>query len=299
MASPSFSPLSLLTFLLLTSLQANAGTIAVYWGQNGNEGTLSDACATKNYGFVILSFLTVFGRSQTPVLNLAGHCDPPSGTCTSLSSDILSCQSLGIKLLLSLGGGSSGYSLSSADDAKNVAAYLWNNYLGGTSSARPLGSAVLDGIDFDIEAGGADYYDVLAQSLTDYGNQAGKKLYLSAAPQCPYPDAHLNKALATGLFDFVWIQFYNNPPCQYANGNADKLVKAWEEWTESVEASVFFVGLPASQNAAPSGGYIPASDLESKVLPAVRTSAKYGGIMLWSRYYDLLNGYSDAVKGSV
>lgn len=45
------------------------------------------------------------------------------------------------------------YSLSSPDDATEVANYLWNNFLGGQSSNRPLGSAVLDGIDFDIESG--------------------------------------------------------------------------------------------------------------------------------------------------
>ncbi|XP_020579199.1 acidic endochitinase-like [Phalaenopsis equestris] len=299
MASSSFSQLAVLTLLFLSSCLANAGTIAVYWGQNGKEGTLSDTCGTKNYGYVILSFLTVFGGGQTPVLNLAGHCDPPSGTCTSLSSDISSCQSLGIKVLLSLGGDSSGYSLSSSEDASNVAACLWNNFLGGTSSSRPLGSAVLDGIDFDIEAGGSDYYDTLVQTLANYGDQAGKKVYLSAAPQCPYPDAHLDKALATGLFDYVWVQFYNNPPCQYASGSAENLINAWGQWTQSVKASAFFVGLPASQDAAPSGGYIPPSNLVSQVLAAVSMSSTYGGIMLWSRYYDLLNGYSDAVKGSV
>nr|AAB25013.1 class III acidic chitinase, AC {N-terminal} {EC 3.2.1.14} [Cicer arietinum=chickpea, cv. ILC 3279, cell culture, Peptide Partial, 30 aa] [Cicer arietinum] len=26
--------------------------IAVYWGQNGNEGSLQDACNTNNYQFV-------------------------------------------------------------------------------------------------------------------------------------------------------------------------------------------------------------------------------------------------------
>lgn len=299
MASSFLSHLALFTFLLLNTCQANAGGIAVYWGQNGNEGTLSNTCATKNYGYVILAFLTVFGRGQTPVLNLAGHCNPSSGSCTTLSSDIHSCQSMGIKVLLSLGGDSSGYSLSSADDARSVAKYLWNSFLGGTSTSRPLGSAVLNGIDFDIEAGGANYYDVLAQTLSNYGKKAGRKVYLSAAPQCPYPDAHLDKALATSLFDFVWVQFYNNPSCQYASGSADNLLKAWAKWTQSVKASAFFVGLPASQAAAPSGGYIPPSNLVSQVLPVVRKSTKYGGIMLWNRYYDLLNGYSGAVKASV
>lgn len=294
MASSHLLALTLLLIspLLLSSIAA-AGDIAVYWGQNGNEGTLATACATGNYAYVIVSFLTTFGNNATPVLNLAGHCDPSSNSCTSLSSDIQSCQSQGIKVLLSLGGGVGSYSLTSTADAKSVADYLWNNYLGGDSSSRPLGPAVLDGIDFDIEHGGSAHYDELAQFLSQYGS-----VILTAAPQCPYPDAQLDTALATGLFDNVWVQFYNNPPCQYADGSVDNLSRAWEKWTTSVAAKKVYLGLPASKDAAGSG-YVDPETLKSVVLPAVQGSAKYGGIMLYSRYYDGINGYSDAVKGSV
>lgn len=293
MATSLLLPLSLLALVA----GSHAGSIAVYWGQNGNEGTLADTCNTGLYSYVILAFLTTFGNGQTPVLNLAGHCDPASGTCTGLTSDIQTCQSQGIKVLLSLGGGSGSYSLSSADDAQSVATYLWNNYLGGSSSSRPLGDAVLDGIDFDIEASNGDHFDDLATDLSQYSSQ-GKKVYLSAAPQCPYPDAHLNTALQTGLFDYVWIQFYNNAPCEYSSGSTANLISAWNTWTSSVTASSFFLGLPASSDAAGSG-YIPPDVLTSEVLPAIKTTAKYGGIMLWSRYYDLMNNYSATVNGSV
>jgi chitinase len=47
-------------------------------------------------------------------------------------------------VLLSLGGS---YGLSSTDEANSVANYLWDNFLGGSSSSRPLGDAVLDGIE--------------------------------------------------------------------------------------------------------------------------------------------------------
>lgn len=295
----SSSPL-LLTILLLLSSYAvisSGGTIAVYWGQDGGEGTLASTCATGNYAYVLLAFLTTFGNGQTPVLNLAGHCDPASGTCTSLSSDIQSCQSQNIKVLLSLGGSTGSYSLSSTSDAQSVADYLYNNFLGGTSSSRPLGDAVLDGIDFDIEQGAADHYDELAQFLSAHSSQ-GKKVYLTAAPQCPYPDKLLGTALNTGLFDYVWVQFYNNPPCQYSSGSVDNLSSAWSQWTTSVQATQIFLGLPAAEAAAGSG-YIAPDVLKSQVLPVVKGAAKYGGIMLWNRYYDLMNGYSDAVKGSV
>ncbi|XP_078151329.1 hevamine-A-like [Carex rostrata] len=283
----------LLGFLIAS---AQAGSIAVYWGQNGREGTLKATCDTGNYVYVMLSFLITFGNGRTPVLNLAGHCNPSSGGCKGLTSDITSCQSKGIKVFLSLGGGVGSYTLSSTSDAQKVAQYLWDNYLGGTSSNRPLGSAILDGIDFDIELGGTDYYDDLAKFLSAYSSR-GKKVYLTGAPQCPYPDSHLGKALSTGLFDYVWVQFYNNQPCEYRSGDITKLTSSWNTWVSNIKATQIFVGLPASSAAAGSG-YIPPNILMSQVLPVVKRSAKYGGIMLWSRYFDGLNNYSGQVKSA-
>ena len=155
----------LLTATILAALLAtcHAGGIAIYWGQNDGEASLSDTCASGNYKFVILAFVYKFGKGQTPQLDLASHCDPSSGGCTGLSEDIRSCQRSGVKVLLSIGGGDGSYGLTSEGDARDVAAYLWNNYLGGSSSSRPLGDAVLDGIDFDIELGGAKYWDSLAR----------------------------------------------------------------------------------------------------------------------------------------
>ncbi|XP_061342002.1 acidic endochitinase-like [Gastrolobium bilobum] len=290
----SFLLLPLLLISLFKSSQA-AG-IAVYWGQNTNEGSLADACNTGNYQFVNIGFLSTFGNGQNPQLNLAGHCDPSSNGCTGLSSDIKGCQGKGIKVLLSLGGGAGSYSLNSADEATQLANYLWNNYLGGQSNSRPLGDAVLDGIDFDIEAGGDQHWDELASALNGFSQQ--KKVYLAAAPQCPFPDAHLDSAIKTGLFDYVWVQFYNNAQCQYTSGNTNNLISAWNQWTSS-QAKQVFLGVPASQAAAPSGGFIPADVLTSQVLPAIKGSPKYGGVMIWDRYNDVQNGYSNAIKGSV
>ncbi|RLM91430.1 acidic endochitinase-like [Panicum miliaceum] len=189
----------------------------------------------------------------------------------SLSDTCASGNYSGVKVLLSIGGGDGSYGLASEGDARDVAAYLWNSYLGGTSSSsRPLGDAVLDGIDFDIELGGAKYWDSLARDLKNMGrNQGGKGVLLSAAPQCPFPDEWNGSAIGTGLFDLVWVQLYNNPPCQW----------------ESVPAGWIFLGLPASKDAA-STGFVPAGDLSSNMLPLIRGSPKYGGVMLWSKYYD-------------
>lgn len=287
--------------LLLLAVGSYAGGISIYWGQNGQEGTLSDTCATGNYNYVVLAFLPTFGNGATPMLNLAGHCDPYSNGCTKLSSDIQFCQSKGIKVLLSIGGAAGGYSLSSSEDAKQVATYLWNNFLSGTSSSiRPLGPAVLDGIDFDIEGGTNQHWGELATYLFRYGNrgEGNKKVYLTAAPQCPFPDAWIGDALTTGLFDYVWVQFYNNPPCQYNPSNVQSFEDAWKQWTLSIPADKIFLGLPAAPQAAGSG-FIPASELTTTVLPSIKGSEKYGGVMLWSKYYDDLDNYSASIKNHV
>ncbi|KAG6749572.1 hypothetical protein POTOM_046624 [Populus tomentosa] len=253
--------------LLILARGSDAGGIAIYWSQNGNEGTLADTCATGNYQYVNLAFLVTFGNGQTPMINLAGHCDPYSNGCTSLSSDIKSCPAQGVKVMLSIGGASDSYSLASSEDARQVAAYLWNNFLGGHSSSRPPGSAVLDGIDFDIEGGTGLYWDDLARYLSAYSNK-GKKC------------------------------FYNNPPCQYASGEVTNLEDAWKQWTPATPASKIFLGLPASPAAAGSG-FIPVPDLTSNVLPSIKDSSKYGGVMLWSKYYDDQSGYSSSIKNDV
>ncbi|CAH9093058.1 unnamed protein product [Cuscuta epithymum] len=285
------APFSILLILSVMKV-CLGGEIAIYWGQNGNEGSLGDTCASGNYNIVNVAFLTVFGSGRTPVLNLAGHCDPGSNGCTGLSADIKACKSQGIKVLLSLGGGVGTYSLSSADDAKSVAQYLWDSYLGGQSGSRPLGDEPLDGVDFDIESGGSQFYGELATALKTFG----QNVYLSAAPQCPFPDAMLQPAITTGVFDSVWVQFYNNPPCQYSSGDASNLLNSWNNNWANIPAGKVFLGLPAAQAAAGSG-FIPADVVTSQILPAIKGSAKYGGVMLWSKFND--NGYSSSIKSAV
>ncbi|CAL4948030.1 unnamed protein product [Urochloa decumbens] len=296
---------SLLLLAVSSTLLAAAASddvkIAVYWGRDGSEGTLRDTCSTGLYAYVNIAFLSTFGDGRAPVLNLAGHCDPTSGGCATLAADVASCQSAGVKVLLSIGGGAlGGYNLSSPSDG--LAAYLWDNFLAGTGTARPLGDAVLDGVDFDIEAPDSRYYDDLARNLTSLyrgGDARGRAYLLAAAPQCPFPDASLAAALGTGLFDLVWVQFYNNPPCQYAPGPGDAgalLRSAWRQWAEGMPSATVFLGLPASPDAAGSG-FVDAETLASEVLPAVEGTPNYGGIMLWSRSYDKDTGFSVKLQG--
>lgn len=109
---------------------------------------------------------------------------------------------------------------------------------------------------------------------------------------CPYPDAHLHTAIETGLFDYVWVEFYDNPPCQYDVKNPDKILNSSNQWV-SVNATKIFVGLPAAPEFEVAGGYIPPDELKP-LIETMKKSSKYGGIMLWTKYYD--REYSEAIK---
>jgi chitinase len=76
---------------------------------------------------------------------------------------------------------------------------------------------------------------------------------------------------------------------------------SWSQWINAPFAKNqnVFVGPPASQNAS-NGGFVPSQVLINQLLPFVKLSPKYGGVMLWNRYYDItINQYSSRITGSV
>ena len=95
----------------------------------------------------------------------------------------------------------------------------------------------------------------------------------------------------------MWVQFYNNEDCQFSAGH-EAFMGAWKKW-ETVPAGKIFLGLPASSKGAADTGFIPAGELTSRVLPLVKGSPKYGGVMLWSKFYDDRTGYSSAIRNDV
>lgn len=62
-----------------------------------------------------------------------------------MASDIKTCQSKGKIVTMSLGGATGQVGFDSDSQAESLADQVWEMFLGGQSSTRPFGDAVLDG----------------------------------------------------------------------------------------------------------------------------------------------------------
>ena len=65
--------------------------------------------------------------------------------CSFMAEDIKTCQSMGKLVTLSLGGATGQIGFSNDTQAESFADQIWDLFLGGESSIRPFGDAVLDG----------------------------------------------------------------------------------------------------------------------------------------------------------
>ncbi|KAI8620880.1 glycoside hydrolase superfamily, partial [Chytriomyces sp. MP71] len=209
-----------------------------------------------------------------------------------IAADILYCQSIGVKIGVSVGGyvGSVGLATGGAAVAKD----LWDNFLGGSTplAKRTLPGVVLDGVDLDIETatGNNAGYAQLTSQLRSLIVASGQNYYISAAPQCVIPDANMDYTLKNGWFDFVTVQFYSSG-C--GNGpNYDNNASVWNNGQGSWLSQTalwpnknvkLIVGFPASSSAGNFGG---DADPWLYVKQYVSTWAAenpnvFGGLMWW------------------
>ncbi|KAJ6050113.1 uncharacterized protein N7446_005645 [Penicillium canescens] len=102
----------------------------------------------------------------------------------------------------------------------------------------------------------------------------------------------MQEVVTAAQFDYLWVQFYNNPSC-----SVNKAIN-YDQWvsnianTPSVNAKVF-IGVPASPLRATgtqSGSqyYLAPSDLASLVNQHKGDTA-FGGIMMWSASFSDAN----------
>lgn len=144
-----------------------------------NSPSLSYYCADDSINVIPLAFLYVFfGKGGAPVIDFANvsilfllffsiifisvhsfccqicnqydnHTFPGTALadCTHMAEDVKICQRKGKIVTLSLGGSDGKVGIGSDSMAKEFAATVWNDFLGGKSTRRPFGDAVLDGCE--------------------------------------------------------------------------------------------------------------------------------------------------------
>ncbi|EPS26232.1 Endochitinase 2 [Penicillium oxalicum] len=278
------------------------GQNVVYWGQDQNVKPLSNYCTSSaGIDIIVLSFLYQFGNGQTiPSGTIGNQCYISSNgvpqNCETLASDIEICKSNGIKVILSLGGASGAYSLSSQAEAEAIGQNLWKAYgdtAGDSSVPRPFGNTFVNGWDMDVETWvGNQYYQYLLASLrSNFASDPSNTYYITGAPQCPIPEPNMQVIITNAKFDYLWVQFYNNPECSIT-GKIN-----FDDWVSNVAntpsaGAKIFLGVPASPLASTgttSGSryYIDPSSLATLV-NQYKSSPSFGGVMMWSA------GYSDS-----
>ncbi|CAK9441670.1 uncharacterized protein LODBEIA_P55380 [Lodderomyces beijingensis] len=277
----------------LTSVVASGNQVALYWGQNGAGGQerLSYYCQDAGVDIVLLSFLNDFPDPTN--VNFANQCGNqyPSGLlhCSQIGEDIKTCQASGKKVLLSLGGAAGTYGFNTPADGAAYADVLWNKFGAGTEdSERPFDDAVVDGFDFDIELGSDVGYPELAQALrSKFRRQSAKSYYLSASPQCPYPDSKVGALMAQEQLDYAFIQFYNN----YCSANGDFNYDTWANYAAGAPNPniELFVGLPSTGNI---DGYVDA-DKVGEIVQEISCNRNFAGISLWDASGAWLNANNE------
>ncbi|KAJ5134472.1 Glycoside hydrolase superfamily [Penicillium atrosanguineum] len=302
----------------------SSSNIAVYWGQNSLEAAggkgqpqqaLSYYCDNKDIDVIPMAFdMMINGPGGAPQVDFASasaDCDVFPGTqlknCPGIGKDIKTCQDKGKTIILSIGGATySEGGFKSDADAKDGAQLIWETFgpkKDGSKALRPFGDVSLDGFDFDFEAN-VEHMAPFANALRDLMNkETDKKYFLTAAPQCPYPDQS-DKEILNGPVDIdaVWVQFYNNF-CGINNFDTNEKnskfnFEEWDNWAKTVSKNKdvkVLVGIPADTTAA-STGYVPID----KVAEAVEYSKKFssfGGVMMWDASQAYANeGFIEGVR---
>ncbi|KAI1415010.1 carbohydrate-binding module family 18 protein [Hypoxylon sp. FL1857] len=338
------SPLLFVALSALTSLAYGAfditskNNVAVYYGQGPSQASLATYCADPDIDIIILSFVTLFPAQGNgfPGINFGNQCGgavyPGPGyngvikatnnnlyQCPSLQQDLYTCRQTSNKtILLSLGGDTSEYQLTGANDGTDFANILWGLFGPRTTTwvdagkPRPLdynniGFSV-DGFDLDIEHQPTDnwegYIALASQLRTNYGTAPGQTFYLTASPQCVVPDANLLGVLQHGTFDMLFIQYYNTPQCSAASWAANNTnykgggtfntagftYDTWTSWLASTPSkdARLVIGLPGSSAAAnPASAVTPAQ--AQNLIDAFYCRGNFGGVGVWEATYAAAN----------
>ncbi|KAI7190750.1 hypothetical protein KC316_g5894 [Hortaea werneckii] len=300
--------------------------VVTYWGQNSyGQGSgelaqqrLATYSANADIDVIPMAFLyqITTGIGGEPVVNLANqqnNCALYSGTgllnCPEIAKDIVTCQSKYKKtILLSVGGATyTEGGFSSPDIAKQAAEKVCATFgpKQDESTLRPFGPAVIDGFDLDFETtmnNAAPFANRLRELMNE---DTTMQYFLTAAPQCPYPDLADNEMLnGSTYFDAIFIQFYNNY-CgvnSFVPGSTEQAnfnFETWNNWARTVSANPdvkILLGVPANTGAAGTG-YLPVSSL-GPIIAYCKRFPSFAGVMMWDASQAYANiGFHKAVQG--
>ncbi|KAJ3239281.1 hypothetical protein HDU78_002962 [Chytriomyces hyalinus] len=299
----------------------NKKALIGYWGQNaiGNGYTpefknqlltknLTWHCDTGLYQQINLAFMPEFGSYPRFSLSFGGAdsggvCNWVQGTdgvappadvqapCIALSSEIKHCQTKNVKIVLSLAGDHLSDYYLGVGEGKLYAQLLFDKFLQGKADPiRPLGDAILDGIELDIEknwlAGGSsaegaknDWQPEMIEMFIAL-KKLSPSVILGVVPQCylnhwDYTDYNMGKLIASPdvQIDYVLIQYYNNPVCSYPFGFN------FNDWKLKFKGPLV-VGLPGDPSSAVYGGFLPPNDLQA-VTDAILSDPQFSGYSVY------------------
>ncbi|EGX87991.1 chitinase 1 precursor, putative [Cordyceps militaris CM01] len=292
--------------------RAARGKLTVYWGAEDSSTTLDNVCSDPSYDIVNLAFLSYFfrdgGYPQLSISTLGGPSPAQQAAgATSLQDGaelvpaLRKCQRSGKRVILSMGGAQEYADVTLKDDAQgeHIAQTVWDLFLGGTNNAalRPFGSVKLDGVDLDNESANPTGYVAMTKKFRSLMNaDASKQYFLTAAPQCPFPDAS-EPLDVVQLLDYVWVQFYNNGDCNIAQSGFNDAVRTW---SRGIGNATLFIGALAS-GADGDQGFVDASTFNSAIEGVKAMNLpNYGGAMLWEAQLAVNNGnYQTQIRGSL
>ncbi|KAI1382840.1 glycoside hydrolase family 18 protein [Hypoxylon trugodes] len=292
--------------------------IAIYWGQNSagavnagqSQQSLSEYCSNTEIDIIPIAFLSNFNPIELDLTNMDDD--------KNMGEEIAACQKAGKTVLLSIGGSMFN---SGPSDPQAAADQVWSMFGPGSGNNRPFGNTVVDGFDLDIEApiqNIAPFAARLRQNIDNANNAGGgQKFYLSAAPQCPWPDQN-NDAMLQGnsavAFDFIMVQFYNNAKCDIrvfdGSGGTSSPAQAgfnmdqWDQWAHSSKNpnAKVFLGIPGGPSAVTSSekASYKAPDQLGPIIAYSKKFASFGGVMIWDMSQVWANpGFLDAISNDV
>ncbi|KAK4691427.1 hypothetical protein P7C71_g5573, partial [Lecanoromycetidae sp. Uapishka_2] len=277
-------------------------------------------CQDSSVDIVVLAFLTTFfGPGGYPEVNFGAACASTVSeamtakgatgllSCPTMAQDITACQNAGKKVLLSLGGSIATSAFSSDSQADQFATTLWDLFGSGTgedAGLRPFGDVKVDGFDLDNEDHSTAFYSAFVSALrTTMFADKTRTYYISAAPQCPRPDASIPLDAMQSM-DFVFVQFYNNGDC---NVGASGFVDSFKAWSSDLSAKgtgpKLYIGAPGCETCAGAGSYVDPTTISS-VISSVKDVSNLGGVMLWDGPESLTNvnagkDYTQVVKAAL